>query len=174
MAKSELDGLISEIKKSTKQTSINKIDEVRVMKCMLNDPDFKIGVYDRTVGYIGDKCPHEDAVMFVKNIIAGATGLDGKDSRHLAEGYEFTKKDAVFLIDNMRDFINVYSSTGRKINIMQNGTTEANLFTKEVAATNKSIPDRDHPGEVKNITTSPYIKLVSQSKCPKYNEGGKK
>ena len=46
MAKSELDGLISEIKKSTKQTSINKIDEVRVMKCMLNDPDFKIGVYD--------------------------------------------------------------------------------------------------------------------------------
>ena len=28
MAKSELDGLISEIKKSTKQTSINKIDEV--------------------------------------------------------------------------------------------------------------------------------------------------
>ena len=80
----------------------------------------------------------------------------------------------LFLIDNMRDFINVYTSTGRKINIMQNGTTEANLFTKEVAATNKSIPDRDHPGEVKNITTSPYIKLVSQSKCPKYNEGGKK
>ena len=63
--KSELETLVSEIKKSTKQISINKVDEVRVMRSMLNDSEFTIGVYDRAQGYVGQKCPHNDAVKFV-------------------------------------------------------------------------------------------------------------
>ena len=100
MAKSELENLIEEIKKSTKQVSINKVDEVRVMKSMLNDNQFRIGIYDKNTGYIGDHCPAEEATMFVKNVIQGATGLDSRDSMHLAEQYEFTNKDAQFMISN--------------------------------------------------------------------------
>ena len=81
MAKSELEQLISEIKKNTNQIAINKVDEVKVMKSMLNDKNFSIGVYDRNIGYIGQKCPHNDAVKFVKGVIAGATGLDNKDAQ---------------------------------------------------------------------------------------------
>lgn len=168
---SELELLVSEIKKNTaNQIAINKIDEVRVMKTMLNDSEFKIGIYDKSLGYVGDKCPHDEAVGFVKNIIAGATGLDAKDSRHLAENYEFTKRDASFLIDNMRDFIQVYTSTGRKINVMQTANTEACLYTKSVGATNKSVPDKSNPGTNKKVLTSPYIKLMTESRCPKYGK----
>ena len=168
--KSELEQLVSEIKNQVKTRSINRVDEVLVMRSMLNDKNFTLGIYDKNQGYIGQRCPHNEAVGFVKNIISGATGLDRKDSAVLAENYEFTKKDSNFLLTNMRDFLSVYTSTGRKINIMQNANTEACLFTKQVKATNKQIPDKDNPGTSKSVTTTPYTKLVSTTKCPKYKE----
>lgn len=170
--KSELETLIAEIKKkTTNQVAINKVDEVQVMKCMLNDKDFTLGVYDKNTGYIGERSPHQEAVKFIKNIIAGSTGLDSKDSTHLAENYEFTKRDAGFLLDNMRDFLQVYTGTGRKINVMQTAATEACLYTKPVKASIKSVPSKGKSEEkTKQITTSPYIKLVAVTKCPKYAE----
>lgn len=168
--KSELEQLVTEIKKSTNQIAINKVDEIRVMKCMLNDKDFRLSKYDKNLGYIGEKCPHDEAVNFAKNIISGATGLDGRDSKHLAENYEFTKRDATFLLDNMRDFVQVYMGTGRKMNIMQTAATEACIHIKSIGAGEKSVPDKENPGNIKKITTSPYIKLVSVTKCPKYTE----
>lgn len=168
MAKSELELLVADIKKNTSQIAINRVDENRVMKCMLNDKNFSLGVYDKNLGYIGEKCPHDNAVNFVKNIIMGSTGLDSKDSKHLAENYEFTKRDAGFLLENMRDFMQVYMQTGRKINIMQTGATEACLYTKDISAKSKLVPDKEQSGKSKQITTSPFIKLVSASTCPKY------
>jgi len=169
MAKSELEGLISEIKKNTTQLAVNKVDEVRVMRSMLNDKDFSIGVYDRAMGYVGQRSPHNEAVKFVKNVISGTTGLDGKDSMLLAENYQFSKRDATFLLDNMRDFLYVYTSSGRKINIMQSADSEASLYTKEVKSTMKKVPDKEHPGQTKAIQTTPYTKLVSTNKSPRYN-----
>ena len=166
--KSELDGIIDEIKKSAKQISINKIDEVRVMKSMLNDKDFKIAIYDKNDGYIGDKCPAEEATQFVSNIIQAATGLDSKDSKHLAEGYEFTKKDAVFLVNNAKDFIETYMRTGRKLNIIQNGAGEASIYARNIPAGTKNIPAKPGSNETKTISTPAYTKIVSISKSPKY------
>lgn len=168
----ELEQLVYDIRKSTNQVAINKVDEVRVMTSMLNDKEFSLGVYDKTQGYIGQRSPHDEAVKFVKNVISGATGLDSKDSMHLAENYEFTKKDSNFLLSNMRDFINVYMTTGRKINIIQSADTDASLFTKTIKATEKLIPDKDNPGSTKKVPTLGYTKLVSSSKCPKYLGGG--
>ena len=168
MAKSQLEELITDIRRNTNQIAINKVDEVRVMKSMLNDPEYSVGVYDKTLGYVGQRSPHQEAVKFVKNIISNATGLDSKDSLHLAENYEFTNKDANFLLSNMRDFLYIYTNTGRKINVIQSANTEASLYTKEISASKKFVPDKDNPGTSKEITTSPYTKLVSNSKCPKY------
>lgn len=168
MAKSELEQLVSEIKKNTTQIAINRVDEVKVMKSMLNDKNFSIGVYDKNLGYIGQKSPHDEAVRFVKGIVAGATGLDNKDAQVLAEGYQFNNKDANFLLSNMRDFLFVYTGTGRKINVMQSADTEASLYIREIESTKKQVPDKDNPGKTKEVTTSPYTKLVSVSKCPKY------
>ena len=165
---SELQNLVKEIKENAKAVAINKVDEVRVMTSMLTDSDFKLGVYDKKLGYIGEKCPHDEAVKFVKNIISGATGLDSKESAHLAENYEFTKKDSNFLLSNMRDFMQVYSNTGRKINIVQSEKTEACLFSRNIPEKTKRIPDKDNPGKTKDVKTAAYTKLVSSSKCPKY------
>jgi hypothetical protein len=167
--RTELEQLIYDIKKNTKQIAVNRVDEVRVMKTMLNDKEFSIGVFDKSAGYIGQKSPHDDAVKFVKNIIQGSTGLDSKDSMHLAENYEFTNRDANFLLSNMRDFISIYTDTGRKINLIQNADTEAAIFTKRVESTEKLIPDKDNPGKTKKVKTSAYNKLVSTSKCPRYS-----
>lgn len=169
MAKSELEQMLSDIRKCTSQRSINKADEVNVMRAMLNDQEFSIGVYDKSMGYIGQRSPHEEATKFVKNILTGTTGLDNKDAQHLAENYEFTKRDANFLLTNMRDYIATYTSTGRKINILQTGTAEAAVYIKDIDSREKYIPDKDNPGKTKKIETTPYVKLVSQSKCPKYN-----
>ena len=171
MAKSELEALISDIKKNVKQVAINKIDEVRVMRSMLNDPDFSIGVYDKTAGYIGQRSPHNEAIKFVRNVVSDATGLDKKDAQVCAERYQFSKRDANFLLDNMKDFLYVYTSTGRKINIMQAANTEANLYTKEMKSTTKRVPDKENPGHTRQITTQPYTKLVCQNKPPKYKDG---
>lgn len=172
MAKSELEQLVYDIRKSTSQVAINKVDEVRVMTSMLNDPDFSLGVYDKTQGYIGQRSPHQEAVKFVKNIISGATGLDSKDSMHLAENYEFTKRDSNFLLTNMRDFLTVYVSTGRKIGLIQSADIDASVFTKEIKASEKLVPDKDNPGSTKKVPTSGYTKLVSSSKCPRYLGNG--
>lgn len=165
---SELEMLIGEIKENLKQVSINKVDEVRVMKTMLNDAEFNLAVYDKNLGRIGERCPHDEAVNFAKNIISGATGLDNRESKHLAENYEFTNKDANFLLTNMRDFLNVYTYSGRKINIIQNETTETNIFAREIKAGQKSVPDKDNPGQSKVVKTVPFTKIISSSKCPKY------
>lgn len=168
MAKSELDTLISEIKTNAKQVSINKIDEVKVMKSMLNDKQFKLAVYDKNDGFIGERCPALEATEFVKNIIQGATGLDAKDSANLADSYEFTKKDASFMISNAKDFIEVYMRTGRKLNVLQNGASDASIFTRDMKATKKVVPSKDGSSDTKEIKTVPFVKLVSVSKSPKY------
>ena len=169
--KSTLEEMIKEIKETTKQVSINRNDEVRVMKEMLNDPNFSVSIYERNTGYVGQRCPHEEAVGFTKNIIQAATGLDARDSQHLAENYEFTKRDATFLLTNMRDFMSTYLSTGRKINLVQSADSEANLFAKNVDPKTKTIPASEGSKDTKQITTAAYTKIVSNSKRPKYNNG---
>ena len=167
---SELDSLIKEIKQSAKQISINKIDEVKVMKAMLNDKDFKISIYDKSEGLIGEKCPAEEARQFLSSVIQGSTGLDAKDSKHLAENYEFSKKDAVFMVNNAKDFMEVYMQTGRKINIIQNSTGEASIFAKSIPAATKRIPAKQGSPETKEIFIPSYTKIISISKVPKYTK----
>ena len=168
--KSELNSIIDEIKSTAKQISINKVDEVKVMKSMLNDKNYKIEIFDKNEGYIGDKCPAEEATQFISNVIQVATGLDSKDSRHLADNYEFTKKDAIFMVNNAKDFIETYMKTGRKINIIQNDTCEASIYAKNISAGTKNIPSKPGSPELKKISTPAYTKLVSISKSPKYNK----
>lgn len=165
-----MEELMKEIRKSTNQVASSKADEVKVMKCMLNDRNFKVGVYDKNRGYIGQRCPREEAEVFVRNIVSGATGLDNKSSTNLAQNYEFTTRDAGFLVQNIRDFTSTYLSTGRKFPIMQTGATEANIYLRNIDARNKEVPDTTNPGKTKTVITSPFVKLISESKCPNYEK----
>lgn len=159
--------LMAEIREVTKkQKSCNKVDEIRVMRTMLNDPDFEVSIYDKNKGLIGTRSPRTEAVKFISNVCSAVTGIDSKSADELANNYEFTKKDAIFLLDNSRDFTQTYLSTGRKINIVQSEKSQAELLVKPIPEKEKAIPAGDG---VKQITKVPgYDKIVAKSKCPKY------
>lgn len=156
--------LMKEIKEVTqKARSASKVDEIRVMRTMLNDPDFTVAIYDKSKGLIGTRNPHEEAVKFVSGICSSVTGIDSKSADELASNYEFTKKDATFMLDNTRSFIQTYLETGRKLNISQTKTSQAEIFTRHIDAKEKQIPGSD-----KTTTVAAYDKIISKSKCPKY------
>ena len=157
--------LMAEIKEVTKkQKSANKINEIQVMKAMLNDPDFTVSVYDKNKGFIGTKNPHEEAVKFAANICTSITGIDSKSADELASNYEFTKKDAIFMVDTAKTFVQTYMETGRKLPIIQSETSQAELLVKHVEAKEKNIP-----GKSETTKVAAYDKVVCRSKCPKYN-----
>lgn len=162
-----INDLMKEIKEVTqKQKAASRVDEIRVMKMMLNDPEYKVSVYDRNRGLIGTRCPREEAVKFVTSTTCAITGLETKSATELASNYEFSKKDAMFFLDNSRDFMETYLSTGRKYPIMQTVDSEAALFIKPVASRVKS-----NPSSVGASTTIPsFEKVVCRSKSPKYNK----
>lgn len=164
----KMDELMKEIKEITKnQHSSSKVDEIRVMRAMLNDPDFTVSVYDKNKGYIGTRCPREEALKFVVNTSTAITGLDVKSARELAQNYEFTKRDASFLIENGRDFTQIYLETGRKYPIVQGEDSEAAIFLREVKSKEKSVPDST-TNSTKSTIVPGYNKVVCRSRCPKY------
>lgn len=165
----ELEKVLDEVKQSAKQIAINKTDEVKVMVAMLNDKEFKYQKYEKNVGRVGEINPRSQMVNLATDIIFNATGLEKKNCAYLADNLTFTKKDAQTIIELNKEFLDVYTSTGRKINLIQNERTEANVYTKEMGSTTKAIPNKED-GIIKNIKTSPYTKLASQSSCPKYNK----
>ena len=157
--------LMKEIKEVTKkQKSASKVDEIRVMRTMLNDPDFTVSVFDKNKGLIGTRCPREEAVKFASSICTSITGIDSKSANELAANYEFTKKDAIFMIENSRDFTSTYLETGRKYCLVQDKDMQASIFTKPIDSKEKQIPGTD-----KSITVPSYTKLICRSKNPKYN-----
>lgn len=159
--------LMKQIQEITmKQKSQNKGDEVAVAQTLLNDPDFQVGIYDKNKGLIGTRNVHEEAVKFVANISAEITGLDKKTAEDLASQYTFTKKDANFIINTSRDFVQTYLKTGRKFNLVQSEDTEANIFLKPTPAKEKLIPTKDG---TKLVKTGAYQKVACKSGCPKYN-----
>lgn len=85
----------------------------------------------------------------------------------LAKEYEFSKRDAIFLIDNSRDFTQTYLSTGRKLPIIQSKTTEAALIIRPMEAKNKVMPSEN--GEKKVTRIAAFDKVICKSKSPKYN-----
>lgn len=158
--------LMEEIREITKhQKAVSKADEVRVMTAMLNDPEFTITVYDKNKGAVGSRCPREEAVKFLSNTASSITGIDQDSAYELASNYEFTKKDASFLIENGRDFTRTYLSTGRKFNIVQSEDAEAAIFYRPIASKEKITPNSDTP-----VNIPAYEKVICKSKNPKYHK----
>lgn len=159
--------LMKQIQEITvKQKSQNKGDEVAVAQALLNDPDFQVGIYDKNKGLIGTRNVHEEAVKFIANVSSEITGLDKKTAEELANKYTFTKKDANFIINTSKDYIQTYLKTGRKFNLVQTEDAEANIFLKATPAKEKLIPTKDG---TKLVKTGAYQKVACKSGCPKYN-----
>ena len=106
--------LVHEIDSTRTQTSASAKDETRVMRAMLNDPDFKVDVYSKS-GISGQYCPYEEARSMVANIIKDTTKVSTKEAIELADNYEFGKQEATIMVGLSKEFINTYMDTGRKL-----------------------------------------------------------
>ena len=155
--------LMEEIHQATaKQRSANQVDEVRVMKTMINDPSFTVGIYNRNKGYVGQRCPHDEFVKFIGDVTSSISGLEPKHTAELANSYEATKSDASFLVNNAKDFVSTYLQTGRKLPLVQSEDSEAALLLREIESKEKQCPDGS------STVVPSFNKVVCKSRCPKY------
>lgn len=132
--------LITNIKENLSQKSASNRDEVRVMKAMLNDRDFKVSTYSNSG--VTQHCPAEDFRGMLSGVVASATKISKSEADNLVENYEVKKSDAETMVSISKDFFNSALRTGRKINL--GGTEKSNISIqlKEVEETIKRYPKK--------------------------------
>lgn len=133
--------LIAEINEARTQTSSSVKDEVRVMRAMLNDPTFKVDVWDKD-GIVGQYCPYDEARAMVANIIKDTTKISNNEATDLASSYEFGNQEASIMIGISKEFINTYIETGRKLPLGGRETSDIAIAKKVKEAHTNSYPKK--------------------------------
>lgn len=133
--------LVSEIRQNITQVSPSQKDEVRVMRAMLNDREYKVDLYSKD-GVVGQYCPAEDVRGMLTNVISSAAKIPQQEAEKLASVYEFKKSDAVTMIDLSKEFINTYVQTGRKLPLGARETSNVSLSRKHVDAGKRPFPKK--------------------------------
>lgn len=162
--------VVAEIKNSLSQRSSSQKDEVRVMRAMLNDPTYNVGVYDRS-GKIGEYCPFEDSRNMLGSIINEATGIQPKEARALANTFEFSKKESESMVNISKEYINTYLHTNRKLPMGGREKSNASLLLKEISESEKKYPNAigDKNDKSTGTTVVPAHESIKVSApCPSY------
>lgn len=162
--------VISEIKSNLSQRSSSQKDEVRVMRAMLNDPTYKVGLYDKS-GKTGEYCPFEDSRKMIGTIITDATGMNIKEASALANTFEYSKQQAQSMVNISKEYINTYLHTNRKLPLGGRELSNISFQLKEIPETEKKYQNSIGNPDDKScgITTVPAhegIKVTSP--CPSY------
>lgn len=154
--------IMSEIKDTLKQVSASQKDEVRVMRGMLNDPNYSVGIYEKS-GKVGEYSPYEDSRKLVANIVSGTTGIGSQEAASLANSYEFTKNDSSIMIGISKEFVNTYLQTGRKLPLGGREYNKVDLCLKKVPEKEKAVPSK--VAEERKTTIVPAHEAI-RAICP--------
>lgn len=162
--------LINDIRKGLSQRSSSQKDEEHVMRAMLNDPTYSVGIYDKT-GKVGDYCPFEDSREMIGSIISDSTGISSKESKALANSYMFGKKQSQTMVDISKEFVNTYLHTGRKLPLGGREKSNASLLLKEIPESEKKFPNSI--GDVNDKSTGTTVVPAHEgikvsAPCPSY------
>ena len=135
-----VNALIKDIKKNLTQKSASTRDEVRVMKAMLNDRDFKYTEFSNSGNTT--HCPAEDYRSMLTNVVSAATKIPKSEAKSLVDSYEAKKSDAETMVQLSKDFFNTALRTGRSVNL--GGTEKSNISIqlKEVPMATKRYPKK--------------------------------
>ncbi len=133
--------LVNEIREGLSQTSSSQKDELRVMRTMLNDRDYKVGVYGKE-GKVGEYCPAEDARTLAASLISSTAKIPAAEAAKLAENHEFSKAEAGAMIDISKEFVNTFLQTGRKLPLGGREKSNVSLAIKDVDATVRTYPKK--------------------------------
>ena len=167
MSESVMD-LVKDIRTNLKQKSASQKDEVRVMKAMLNDKDFRVGEYTKD-GKIGEYSPYEDSRKMVTTILSSAGKLPTAEAKEIANKYEFSKSEATTMINISKEFVNTYVHTGRKLPLGGREDMNVAVQLKEVPESVKQFPKGGIGSSERGQVTIPaHNTLKVAGPCPSY------
>lgn len=160
------------------QKSVNKRDEIAVMKEMLNDKNYSAVVYGNQ-GPIESFCPGAAATDLAASILSGAADLPKQEAQQLASMYEFTNQDAGNMININNEFINLYLQTGRKYSFGGRQDHEYAIMQKVVEPCTKVYnkqtginPDGTRIYEKAETQVPGFIGLSTKAGCPTWVKKG--
>ena len=162
--------VVDTIKKGLSQRSSSQKDEEHVMRAMLNDPTYVVGVYDKT-GKVGEYCPFEDSRKMIGCIINEATGILPREANALANTFEFTKRESQTMVNISKEFVNTYLHTGRKLPLGGRERSNASLLLKEIKESEKKFPNSigDKSDTTSGTTVVPAHEGIKvNAPCPSY------
>ena len=160
--------LIKDIRTNLKQKSASQKDEVRVMKAMLNDKDFRVGEYTKE-GKVGEYSPYEDSRKMVTTILSSAAKIPSAEAKEIANKYEFGKSEANTLINISKEFVNTYVRTGRKLPLGAREDMNVSVQLKEVPEAVKQFPKGGIGSSERGQVTIPaHNTLKATGPCPSY------
>ena len=133
--------LVTGIREGLKQQNSSQKDEVTVMKAMLNDREYQVGVYAKE-GQVGTFCPAEEARTMITSVISGAAKIANVEAKQLADEYEFSKNDAQNMVNISKEYVNTYLQTGRKLPLGGRESSDVSLSLKSVEAGTRTYPKK--------------------------------
>lgn len=133
--------LVNEIRVNLSQKSSSQKDEVRVMRAMLNDKEYEVGVYGKD-GLEGNLCPAQEARTLISSVMTTAAKIPSAEATTLADNYEFKKSDAENMINISKEFVNTYLDTGRKLPFGGREQSDISIIQKQVEECTKTYPTK--------------------------------
>lgn len=164
--------LVNEIKESLSQSSASQKDEVRVMESMLNDKDYKVGVYTKA-GKVDEYCPYEDSRKMISNIISKTAKVPTAEAKILADEFEFGKSESTTMVNLSKEFVNTYVGTGRKLPLGGRENMNASLSISHVEAKTKQYPVGGFGSKDRGEVEIPaHDRLKAAAPCPVWKKAG--
>jgi hypothetical protein len=139
MEKEKVQVLIDEIKGTITQVTSSRKDEVRVMRAMMNDSSYEVGIYSKE-GKVDAFNPSKAIRTMVASAMSGSAKIPQNEASALMENYEFKRAEAEALVDVSKEFINTYVHCGRKIQLGGREKSDVSLSLKEIEAGNRPYP----------------------------------
>lgn len=143
----------------------SQTDENRVMRAMLNDREYQVGIYDKD-GLQGTMCPAQEAREMISSVISSATKISGEEARKLADDHDFSKREAQNMVNISKEFVNTYLPTGRKLPLGGREMSNNALIIKEKQET---IKVHDKIVGIDENTGERIIEKNAKTLIPAYN-----
>lgn len=157
--------IIDNIKNTIDQVSSSRKDEVTVMRAMLNDPNFTVGIYNKN-GKVGDYCPSKSFRKMISGIISSTVKISQSEANTLIDNYEFTKSDATTMVELSKEFINTYVQTGRKLPLGGREKFNVSLEMKKINERVASVPSKS--GNRINSHIPEHYGIKATNPCPQW------
>lgn len=124
--------VLKDIKGGSETSVASKKNEVAVMQAMLNDPTYKVGLYDNSGQKTGTYSPYESSRVVVQSVLTNGAKMSSAEAEKIATNYQFGKKESQEMVDLSKQFTMTYLETGRYLPLGGRETMNVKLKLKEV------------------------------------------